>query len=165
MNIPTNNLSIEELKEKFIYDPNEGTIMSKNRYNGGYTEVGHLDSRGYYSVTFKGKSIKAHRLAWVLYYGRFPVDELDHINRIRTDNRICNLREADRYLNNQNRQMRPREDRYVEYQLSLTRRELSKTKFELDKMSAFIRLLSGEHPSKIKNLKIYFPYSFINDLN
>lgn len=74
MNTPTNNLSIEELKEKFIYDPLTGTIMAKNRYNGGYSKVGYLDSRGYYSVSFKGKSVKAHRLAWVLYYGRFPIE-------------------------------------------------------------------------------------------
>lgn len=36
--------------------------------------------------------------------------------------------------------------------------------FELDKLNAFLQLLSGKHPSKIKNLKLYFPYSFINDL-
>lgn len=38
----------------------------------------------------------AHCVAWALYYGRWPAKGalIDHINRVRTDNRIANLREV-----------------------------------------------------------------------
>ena len=43
----------------------------------------------------------AHRLAWLYVYGCWP-DEIDHINQIRDDNRIANLRSVDRTTNCQN---------------------------------------------------------------
>lgn len=43
----------------------------------------------------------SHRLAWLYTYGHWPIDQIDHINGIRDDNRICNLRE----VNNQQNQM------------------------------------------------------------
>jgi hypothetical protein len=143
MKYPTNELSIKELKENFRYDPITGIIESYNKRSNTYKQVGFLDSRKYLSVTFKGKFIKAHRLAWLLYYGKFPIDEIDHINRIQTDNRIENLREADRYMNNQNRVFtKP-------FSYSYSR-----------KLEIFNSLLSGEDPKTIQDLKYYFPYSF-----
>jgi hypothetical protein len=47
-------------------------------------------------------SQRAHRLAWFYCYGEWPSDQLDHINRIKTDNRIDNLRESSAALNQQN---------------------------------------------------------------
>ena len=43
-----------------------------------------------------------HRVAFAHYHGRWPDEEIDHINGIRDDNRIANLREADRSLNMRN---------------------------------------------------------------
>ena len=44
----------------------------------------------------------AHRLAWLYHYGQWPNGDLDHINEVKDDNRISNLREATRAQNMQN---------------------------------------------------------------
>jgi len=60
---------------------------------------------GYRLVNFKGKRVKAHILVWFLHYKVWPDLEVDHINRIPTDNRIENLRLATRQQNSANRKM------------------------------------------------------------
>lgn len=44
----------------------------------------------------------AHRLAWFYVHGKWPKLYIDHINRNKSDNRICNLREATAAQNAQN---------------------------------------------------------------
>jgi hypothetical protein len=58
------------------------------------------------SLTFQGCNVqlRAHRVAWALHYGRWPDCEIDHINRVRSDNRLKNLREASRTENARNRE-------------------------------------------------------------
>lgn len=46
--------------------------------------------------------VMAHRLAWFYTYGRWPTQDIDHINEVKNDNRFCNLREATRAQNMQN---------------------------------------------------------------
>lgn len=41
-----------------------------------------------------GVSMQVHRVGWAMHYGKWPKDQIDHINMIRDDNRIENLREA-----------------------------------------------------------------------
>lgn len=60
-------------------------------------------SNGYNRVGFKGKSYSSHVVAFCLYYGRWPVLLIDHINGIKTDNRKENLREATYSENTRNR--------------------------------------------------------------
>ena len=45
----------------------------------------------------------AHLLVWILIHGKYPDRELDHINNIRNDNRVGNLREATEKQNSWNR--------------------------------------------------------------
>lgn len=48
------------------------------------------------------RHFREHHIAWFLHFGVWPTSELDHINRVRCDNRIANLREATRADNNRN---------------------------------------------------------------
>jgi hypothetical protein len=64
--------------------------------------AGHVRYDGYISLRIKGEPILAHRLAWLIATGAFPCNEIDHINCVRHDNRIINLRESNHSQNNDN---------------------------------------------------------------
>lgn len=68
--------------------------------------AGKLDGRGYYAIGLRinGKAISmaAHRVVWALHHGRWPTLHIDHINRLRDDNRIENLREVTQAENAKN---------------------------------------------------------------
>lgn len=54
---------------------------------------------GYLHGQILGKKQLAHRVAWAIHYGYWPENDIDHINRDRSDNSISNLREATRSEN------------------------------------------------------------------
>lgn len=92
-------ISQEELKQLICYDPDTGFfIWKKTNKRAGYTR-----SDGYVAISVKSKIYRAHRLVWLYVYGKFPDDVIDHINRIRNDNRLCNLRECTNQQNQWNR--------------------------------------------------------------
>jgi hypothetical protein len=70
------------------YDPLTGLFANKD---GG--SLGTRHPKGYVSIQIGGYRALAHRLAWFMVTGEAP-DSLDHINRIKADNRIANLRVA-----------------------------------------------------------------------
>lgn len=72
------------------------------RYAG--TKAGTIDGKGYSQINIRSKLYRAHRVAWLCTYGEWPVGEIDHINGIKTDNAITNLREATHSQNNMNRE-------------------------------------------------------------
>jgi hypothetical protein len=49
---------------------------------------------GYRCSYLFGRTMRAHRVIWAIVYGDWPKDQVDHINGVRSDNRICNLRAA-----------------------------------------------------------------------
>lgn len=49
---------------------------------------------GYRHGTVLGRHVLAHRAVWVLLYGQWPVDEIDHIDGNRSNNVPSNLRAA-----------------------------------------------------------------------
>jgi hypothetical protein len=90
------------INEYLQYNPETGEIIwikkpSPKVYIGDI--AGNLNSLGYLRMQFYGKKYLAHRLAWYLHYGVWPQNEIDHINGIKNDNRINNLRDVTRSEN------------------------------------------------------------------
>lgn len=61
---------------------------------------------GYLTGNVFRKFFSAHRIAWALYYGEWPKGDIDHINGVRHDNRIDNLRDVSGSANNCNTRIR-----------------------------------------------------------
>lgn len=93
------DLSFDLINELMDYDPTLGVFtwkVSRGRHARIGDFAGHFDaSDGYIKIGINGTRYGAHRLAWLYVHGRWPKHEIDHINGIRDDNRISNLREAD----------------------------------------------------------------------
>jgi len=104
--VPRPELTAEKLRELLHYDPETGIFTWKVRTSRS-VKVGDVagcpNGDGYLQVWIQSRLYKAHRLAWLYTYGEWPTDQIDHINRIRTDNRISNLREATNKQNHQNK--------------------------------------------------------------
>ena len=84
----------DKLKSIYTYDADTGIITKGGKPTGWVCANGYV-----YVTTPFGKKVLAHRLAWLLHTGHWPTDDIDHINRDRKDNRICNLRVLTRSQN------------------------------------------------------------------
>ena len=103
---PTNELTAEKLRELLHYEPETGIFTRKVSTSNQVKAsdiAGSVNGGGYLQIKMLSRTHKAHRLAWLYVYGAWPTDQIDHINRIRTDNRISNLREVSHKQNGQNR--------------------------------------------------------------
>lgn len=99
---------ISELAEWIDYNPCTGELSwKKDRGNKKRGEAtGCKDKYGYLLIRFDKKLLKAHRVAFALYHKRWPDCDIDHRNGIRDDNKISNLREANRQQNAMNQSLR-----------------------------------------------------------
>lgn len=97
-------VTIERLREVLDYNPNTGVFRWKTKVNLGVKPGAKAGwyNRGYVLIAFDNCKYRAHRLAWFYVHGKWPEKDLDHINRIKDDNRITNLREATTAQNNRN---------------------------------------------------------------
>ncbi|SUX87552.1 Uncharacterised protein [Citrobacter koseri] len=101
----------ELLRFLFLYDPVTGRLHHKakrRRVKAGSYADSTRRADGYRQVALRldGKQyqLKAHRVAWILAHGAIPHGkQIDHINGIRDDNRLCNLRLVTQRENDQNR--------------------------------------------------------------
>ena len=99
-------LTAERLRELLHYDPETGVFTWQKKRNcrvklGGV--AGSIYNNGYRVIGVDRKYRLAHRLAWLYVHGEMPAGEIDHINGDRTDNRIANLRDVSKSVNNQNK--------------------------------------------------------------
>lgn len=85
-------LPIDDLRALIDYDPSTGVITRKSNGKPALFTVNH---NGYLWGRLRQKVILAHRAAWAWAHGEW-VTEIDHINRIKIDNRLINLRAASR---------------------------------------------------------------------
>lgn len=103
-------LTQQRLKELLNYNPDTGIftwIISRGKARSGHI-VSCLDSDGYVVVTIDQKLRKAHRLAFLYMDGYLPENQVDHINRIKHDNRYENLREVSSQCQARNKPLTPR---------------------------------------------------------
>lgn len=105
--------------EYFNYDPETGDLIFRERPASEFklpaTYASHLkrvgkrsgcpNRDGYLKVLIDGKYHSAHRIAWLITYDEwpeYPAFEIDHINGVRDDNRISNLRKVTKSGNQRN---------------------------------------------------------------
>ncbi len=95
---------IEYLKENCRYNRSSGKFFWKKRgfRRTLYKEVGSKHHSGYKMMFILGRRYSAHRIVWIYENGSFPKDQIDHINGVKSDNRIKNLRDASVRDNNIN---------------------------------------------------------------
>lgn len=95
-------VDIELIKKEISYDPLSGELRWKVIKNCRKNPIGSSDDEGYLIFKFMGKALKCHRVAFAITYGRWP-DNIDHINRVKNDNRLINIRECTKSENLRNR--------------------------------------------------------------
>lgn len=104
------NMTQKLLKEILHYNPNTGLFTWKiNANNNGATTgttAGYINDSGYILICYKRNKHRLHRLAWLYMHGEHPQGEIDHVNHIRDDNRIENLRVVNKYEQAKNTTLR-----------------------------------------------------------
>lgn len=93
-------MNLKEIKKLYEYNPVTGIVM--NLVTG--KRAGSLNKqRGYRYISIKGSKVPEHRFIWFYMLGKFPENQIDHINGLRDDNTWNNLREVTVSENQQNR--------------------------------------------------------------
>jgi hypothetical protein len=93
----------------FDYDSQTGVFkwrISASAKANSRSVAGTLRADGYRYIGYKGVNYSAHRLAWLMAYGEFPVGAIDHIDGNRDNNALSNLRLADPEQNSRNTAVR-----------------------------------------------------------
>ena len=97
-------MQYNDISRLLSYDADSGVfinLVSRGGLKSGEV-AGAKSKTGYITLSINAKRVYAHRVAWLLFYGEEPDKHIDHINCIRDDNRIINLRLATDKQNLQN---------------------------------------------------------------
>ena len=98
------DITQERLKELLNYNEDTGVFTNltcRQRARPGDVS-GSISGKGYRQIYVDGKSYQGHRLAWLYVYGSFPAGSIDHRDRDKLNNRICNLRDVSHAVNMKN---------------------------------------------------------------
>jgi hypothetical protein len=100
-------MTSEQLKKVIAYDPETGIFIHRARKGRKrrFLRAGCTSTLGYTIIKIGSTPYRAGRLAWLYMTGKWPENDIDHINRIRNDDRFCNLREATRSQNHANAEL------------------------------------------------------------
>lgn len=99
------DLTPQRVRELLAYDPETGYLtwlVSRRGTVRVGDRAGSITLSGYRAIKVDGSLYWAHRLAWLHVHGRWPANQIDHVNGGRDDNRIANLRECTAHENMQN---------------------------------------------------------------
>ena len=92
-----NNMSQEQVKEIYSYNPDTGDFQRK----GGYIGIEETSNK-YLRAHYMGKTYSVHRLIFIYMTGIAPANDVDHIDHDRQNNKWSNLRLVTRKQNMQN---------------------------------------------------------------
>ena len=101
----TTMLTAARIRELLAYDPVSGIFTWAARRKGCRvgSVAGRIDGNGRRQIKVDQREYPASRLAWLYVNGKWPSALIDHINHIKLDDRIANLREATSAENNANK--------------------------------------------------------------
>ncbi len=100
------SVSKDTLKSLLRYEAETGKffwLRTRSGVSDISKEAGSVKGSGYRAIEIYGRVYQAHILAWLYVYGSLPSGFLDHINTVKTDNRISNLRIATNSENQANK--------------------------------------------------------------
>lgn len=114
----------EELRKLLRYEPDTGKLFWRARSVALFSSTGRRsanhacalwnsrfagkeaftadDGGGYKSGGIFCRLHRAHRVIWALHHDEWPTHEIDHINGVKDDNRIVNLRDVSHIENSRN---------------------------------------------------------------
>lgn len=105
-----NLLRYEPLTGRFFWLPRSKSLFPTHQswlaWNTKYANkpaLNTFDVRGYKVGRIFRQTLKAHRVAWTMMTGHWPIGEIDHENKVRNDNRWINLREVQHIANCRNK--------------------------------------------------------------
>ena len=87
-------ITAEQVRELFDYDSDTGVLTWRDKSKKRQVEPGYVNKFGYRCFSYQGYYYSAHRLIWAWVHGEWPKGQIDHINHVRDDNRISNLRDV-----------------------------------------------------------------------